>query len=187
MGTVHLRSLSELQHALRKLGYQGEREMVQAMMNAGRFGATAVLRQSAQTTPRPKASGTYERSWLVQRLRDGSVLSNSSQHSFFVERGRRRGKAPPLQPIMEWVWQKRLLTKGMPRPRSRRKKRKVTPMALLLTMAATLQIARGVQRKIARHGTPGRFVLRNTMPRIARRVRHEVRVVVRRLANTPPR
>ena len=169
MAVVNLRKLSDLPRVLVKFGQQVEAEMPGAMRSAARFGATAVLRESARTRPRPKASGAYERSWIVNRISDGATVSNSARHAIFVERGRKAGRAPPRDAILEWIRQKRL---GKRRGRGRSRAERIAYL---------------IQRKIAKRGIPGRFILRNTMPVIAKRANFEIRKVVRRVTSNPPR
>lgn len=189
MAVVNLRNLDELAHALRALGKKVEKEAIQGMRNAARFGATAVLRTSAKEKRRPKAAGTYERSWLVHTLDDGATVSNSARHAIFVERGRRSGRAPPIEPILEWVYQKRLASRARASKLRKRKGKTIlarTPSAMKEGDRA-MAIARAVQRKIARKGTPGRWILRKTMPTIAKRATLELRRAVRKIVNKPPR
>lgn len=177
MATLTLHSLTELQHALNMHGRQIEEEMVKGMQRAARFGATAALRTSTQTTPRPKASGTYERSWLPTKLSDGAVLSNTARHAIFVERGRRPGRQPPLEPIMEWLFQKRIVRRFTGKSERRGAARKWRARF----------IARSIARKIGRKGTRGRFILRKTMPIIAKRVAYETRKAIRLVTSKPRR
>lgn len=182
MATVVLQNVRQLRNALESMGDAAEKEIVQGLRNAARYGATAVLRTSAQTDPRPKASGTYERSWLVLKVDDGAVLANSAKHAPFVERGRKPGRAPPLKPILEWILQKRIIKrksldpiKGAAAHVSAWRKRQHRMMAIR------------IQMKIKHKGTPGRWILRRTMPRIAKRARLEVRRAFARIAKDPPR
>lgn len=190
MTTVYLSTWNELVRALHQLGERVEQDAIRAMQDAARFGVAAVIRSSATTKPRPKASGTYENAWLVHRLRDGATVSNSARHAIFVERGRRPGRAPPLDPIKEWVRQKRLDRQALAAAKKRRKGTgKVTrkrTAARFLEMFVHM-LARRIQRKIAARGVSGRYVLRRAMPTIAKRAHRELRTVVKQIVSNPPR
>lgn len=54
-----------------------------------------------------RASGTYERSFIIVDTRDGAILANAAKHAYFVERGRRAGtKPPPAAVILRWLMDK---------------------------------------------------------------------------------
>lgn len=203
MTAVQLQSPAELKSALKHLGVEAENAMAKAMQDAARFGVAAVLRTSAKTKPRPKASGTYERGWHTVKLEDGATISNSAAHAVFVERGRAPGKRPPKDPLVEWVYQKRLAKrprppKGAPKgknneeegpqnkppgPKKPRRKRKRRRFAVTDVDG----FVEKVRWKIAKRGIPGRFILRRTMPIIAKRAARESKRVIAKLAAAPPR
>lgn len=202
MAVVQLKSPAELKRALRQFGTEAEDMLAKAMQDAARFGVAAILRTSAQTRPRPKASGTYERSWLVNKLKDGATISNSAMHAVFVERGRKPGRRPPKQPLVEWVYQKRLAKrpkppKGPPKGKANEeggpgkkppgakkpKGKKRRKSRQILDVDAFVE---RVQWKIARRGIEGRFILRRTMPAIAKRAARESKRAIAKLAARPP-
>lgn len=180
MGTVTLRGIPELRHAIQRYGVVAEKEVVAGLRRAARYGATAVLRTSAKTDPRPKAAGTFERSWLVVPLKDGAAVTNSAKHSVFVEAGRRPGKAPPLDAIMEWILQKRFVSRRRIESKSQGRKTRAV-------RARHKRIAFLIQRKIKLKGSTGRWVLRRTMPAIAKRAALETRRAFAKIAKDPPR
>lgn len=189
MAVVNLRTVAELEHALIALGSLVEKQAVQGMRNAARFGVAAAIRTGAKERRRPKASGTYERSWLVHRLDDGATTSNSAAHSIFVERGRRPGRRPPLEPILEWIYQKRLA----PRPKSTAPRgisgasKEGWEREQVARGLDAVEMAEAVRWKIGRKGTPGRWILRKTMPIIAKRATLELRRAIRKVTSKPPR
>lgn len=241
-----------------------EHAVVIGMRKAARFGHTAVQHTYTRTRDpfKIRASGSYGQAFITQNIPDGALLANAMHYAVFVERGRKPGKPPPLDPIVEWVYQKRLsarpkpLTRprrpsarkraaskpspprepgavpdrapgvdpdgangtpakaGPPKPRKRytkaeraerrmaRRKRKVARirkerarkralkkrvMAHERAKQAAIGIAMGVRWKIARYGTKGRWVVRRTMPKIAKRASREIRQELQRLNNRPPR
>ena len=158
--TIKLRSPKELGPALRRLGRNMNTAAVSALRKTARWGAAEALRVSATSDPRPRARGTFERSFVVTKLPDGAALSNSAAHAVFVERGRRPGRMPPVQAIVDWM-----IAKKLARGRSPDQLR-----------AVALRIA----RKIGRRGTKGRFVMRRTMPGMATRLRLELALEMRK-------
>lgn len=109
---IKLDSLDQLRRELKDFGPAAEAAVVKALRKTARFGVTANIRQSAMTKPRPKASGTYEASFIAIDIRSGGVVSNTAKHSRFVELGRRPGKMPPFAPILEWAKHKKLFGLG---------------------------------------------------------------------------
>jgi hypothetical protein len=158
MTTVRIRSPKDLAPAIRKLGKAVDRELVKGMRKAARYGATEVVRTAQTTHPRPRASGTYIRSWTVIKTKDGADLANTSRHAPFVEEGRRPGKQPPREAIVEWVKLKKMAS----------------------SRAKVRGIAIAVARKIGRTGTRGRFVLKRTMPKIDVEARRQTVLAIKR-------
>ena len=162
--TIKLRSPKDLGPALRKLGRQMDRAAVEALRKTARWGAAEALRVSATSTPRPRARGTFERSFVVTKLPDGAVLSNSARHAIFVEIGRRPGKPPPVQAIIEWLIAKRFKPARGSGDRDKQLR----------------SVARLIARKIGRKGTKGRHVMRRTVPGMRRRLRLELALAMRK-------
>ena len=129
-----------------------DRAVVTGLRRAARRSVADLLEASAKTKPhRPRATGTFERSFVVVKLPNGAAVANSARHARFVEVGRRKGRQPPIKPLVEWIIRKRLARPGRAR-----------------------HLAFMVARKIARTGTPGKFVFRRALPKIAKRVPVEV-------------
>ncbi len=154
---------------MRTLSRQFDNGVIKALQRTARYGATQAVRVSAQTRPfRPRATGTYERSFMVFKLKDGAVMTNSARHSIFVELGRRPGKRPPLKPLIEWVKRKKIGRKGLGRDKQGRFKS--------LSSGQARAIAFLIARKIGRKGTKGKFVFRRTVPLMAKRLPLEIAV-----------
>lgn len=169
MATVYLASLRQLGPALRSLGRETERTMIKSLRQSASYGRTAVVRTTKRTRDpyTIRASGSYENNWVTSDLPDGAVLANAVFYALFVERGRKPGKMPPLGPILKWVKQKKVVA--------------------VSGREAQIAIARLIQRKIGRKGTKGRWVLRRTMPMIAKRAAIDIRKALRDLSNNPPK
>lgn len=167
-------TLIRLGQALRIQGHNVPKALVGGLRKTAQFGITAVIKTIKGTKDpfRIRASGAYENpgNWMVTPLVDGAALSPTSEHSFFVERGRRPGHRPPYDRILEWVYQKRIVR----RSRSLRNLHTGTPR--------TASIVRAIRWKIAKKGTKPRWPLRRTMPAIARHAKRESQRVLRRIA-----
>jgi hypothetical protein len=172
---IRLDDPRQLGLAVRRLGKSMDAAAVKAMQATARYGASQAVAVSAQTKPRPRARGGYERSFVVTKLSSGAVLSNSSKPAIFVERGRRPGKMPPEAEIISWIKAKGLdksLRSGLGRGAGGRFRSvgrgKLRSLAFL------------IRRAIARKGTKGRYVLLRTMPRIAQRLPVELDIQINR-------
>lgn len=156
--TIKLSHPRKLGPAVRTLARQFDDGVIRALRRTARYGATMAVKVSAKSRPfRPRATGTYERSFTVVKTPDGAILTNSARHSIFVELGRRPGKRPPLKAILEWVRIKRI-AKG----------------------SKAKRVAMAIQRKIGKRGTKGRYVFRRTMPIMAKRLPLEIAVEMQR-------
>lgn len=156
--TIKLKSPKQLSGAVRSLAKNFDRAVIDALRKTARYGATMAVRVSSKSSPRPRARGTFERSFLVTKLPDGAALSNTARHGIFVEVGRKPGKMPPIQAIVDW-----LIAKKIGR-----------------NPAKLRGIAIGIARKIGKHGTTGRFVLKRTVPIMAKRMPIEIQAAMTR-------
>lgn len=163
---IKLQSFAELERELKLLGPRTRKAVVSAMRKTARFGVTANVRQAAMTEPRPKASGTYESSFVKTEIRDGAVVSNTAYHSRFVELGRRPGKMPPFKPILEWAKHKKLFGLG----RTYRKKKPETNRSRM----------RRLGREVSRSQRAGRPQRPETPRGRARRIARDVAANQRR-------
>lgn len=170
MGRVRVRDFYQLAKALEALGRDLDKGASQALYKTAVWGVREARRVSAETSPRPKATGTYEQSFRAQRIRGGGRIYNTAPYSRWVERGRKPGKGPPLDAIMRWVKVKKLVTKG----RARARRQEIRSIAFL------------IQRKIARDGIKGRYVLQRTMVKVRRKAKDELRALIARTAANPP-
>jgi len=197
---------SQLPLAMDKLSKALDKGVRGAFVRTARFGHTAVVRTMSITNPKPEASYTYRNSWVVKKTRGGAILGNSALASYFVEVGRRPGKMPPFssetEGILPWVRLKRFsfdasgqIKKKKPGKKSGKKK---TPAQSKVASKrqgkgikqpkaprgkkkdeAQRRFARLVALKIAKKGTPGRYVLLRTMPKIQKRAKREIKKSLR--------
>lgn len=167
MTTVTLKSPKQLPSAMGRLSKAVEREIVRGLRKAGRFGVTQAVRTGLTTRPRPHARGTYLRSWKMLPVKAGAVISNTSEHAEFVERGRRPGKRPPLKPIIEWIE-----SKGGPQA--------IAPGYARMGRAGLRALAYVIARNIGRRGVAGRWVLKRSMPLIDAEAKRQIRAAIKR-------
>jgi hypothetical protein len=165
--TIKLRSPKDLGPAMRRLGRNMDTAAVTALRKTARWGAAEALRMSATSSPRPRATGTFERSFVVTKLPDGAALSNSAAHARFVEIGRKAGRMPPVQAIVDWMIAKRI-DKKLGRKSGESRDAQIRAVALRIA------------RKIGKRGTKGRLVMRRTMPGLAKRLRIELAMEMRK-------
>lgn len=159
--------LNELKSALLDASRLADRNALLAMRKTAAYGKKAVISTTKRTKDpyRIRASGEYQNpsNWLVQNTPVGAILSPTTKHSLFVERGRKPGKKPPYQQILMWAYQKKI---GLRRGR--------TGLTAVLGTPKTQKIIKAIQWKIAKRGTKGRWPLKRTMPRIAKRAQTEL-------------
>lgn len=200
---THVIGIDDLQLALRMYAKGAERATVMALRKTAVFGKTAVAHTIQRTRDpfRIRATGTYQApgNWVTAPTSDGAVLFPTAKHAKWVERGRPRGKKPPFEPILEWVYAKGLAKRargkakkkpkgegdahekpaGLKKPKKKRKEK-------TWDVTDPENFARNVQWKIKKRGTKARWPLRRTMPRIAKRASREIRRALRDLGRKPP-
>ncbi len=128
------------------LGPTTQEAIKRGLYEAALFGRTAIIKTSATTKPRPYATGTYEAAWRVMKSKDGALVGNPTLQSFFVERGRRPGKRPPLDPIIEWLKIKGIVVDGEDSEKAQK------------------AVAYAIAKKIGDDGTPARKVVERSLP-----------------------
>lgn len=175
--------MRELRRGLEAYGKDAEEAIRKGAKLASEYGRTAAMREGGRVKPKAFATGTYRQSWIAQTTRDGSFVANTARHAIFVEVGRMPGKQPPLQPILEWVYVKRMLR----RPKATYKSARGARRAKIRSRMHLNIIARAIARKIGKWGIEGRFVLRRAVPRIHKRYIRELRKAMKELNNTPPK
>jgi len=171
MSTVRLRDIRHLEKVL--IAHEkAMREAVEAgMVNSARRGVAVAIQSMTKFTQRPFSTGTYANSWLSVPVDGGAAVANSANHAIFIERGRLPGKAPPLAPILEWVYQKRLAKRAGDASTKKLAKR----------------IAMGVAQKIKHKGIKARPVLEKSMPSITKFTVRESKRAVARVSRNPPK
>jgi hypothetical protein len=182
---------------------------VRGMRETAMFGVTAVQKTANRTKPRPRATGQYDQAWAWQTTKHGAVLGHPSKQAYFVEAGRKPGKKPPRDAILEWIRIKRIFRNkrgdlkkhlrkpkvakpGFEKPGHKGKARAVyldkqtgkvrrgeAASRLYRRDAMETELAMIIQAKIGRVGTKPRWVLRRTMPAIVTRSKRESMLAVR--------
>lgn len=173
MGRVRVKDFYALGRALKALGREVDKGAEMALWKAARWGVGHARGIAAATEPRPKAKGDYESGFRAERIKGGGRLYNASAHARWVERGRKPGKGPPIEAITEWV-----MVKGIVR-RSRYKAKD--------KFAEARSVAFAVQRKIAKHGIKGRYVLDRAMPGVRAKAKASLARMIAQIAERPPK
>jgi hypothetical protein len=189
--TVTLGSLRDIERLWPEVGRRIESGVRTASIAAATYGVARGAR-AAQASG-INATQTYARSFLALKLRDGAVLTNKAEHAYFVEAGRRPGKAPPLSVIGQWMVLKRivkmppkartsaLLNKRGQANRTRASKRRADKMERYRAIAWRIAM------KIKHRGTVGRYIMRDMLPAVGSRFSREIRRQLSRLTRDPPR
>lgn len=165
--TVYLRSPKELPAALRKLGKDVDRAVRVAAYKAALRG-TAMAAEAS-----PRASNALATSWRRSKLKNGAVIGSRSEHAYFVEVGRKPGKPPPADALLDWIKAKGLTVEVGKLKRKRRKgKRSRTKRARL--KAARFALALRIARSIGKNGTEGQYVLQGIIPAVGQHFRRTV-------------
>jgi len=201
VGTVELKDLAQLQRAIAELGRQIEREIAVSCWRAAQWARGAATR--ATLARDAVATRTFVQAWLSKRLNDGAIVANSAEHSYFIERGRRAGKGPPIKAIEAWIRAKGIAPEvkptrisgvtgddhgGKQRARINAIRRERQSIAKSLAKhSGVYRMAIAISRLIARRGTRGRFILGKLLPRISARMMRDARMRLARLAQNPPR
>lgn len=192
---IRLRSAQQLPEAVDRL----ERNMIRGLHAVARkaagYAKTRAMLRARRTDA--EATSTYVRGFVAEPTPDGAVMANSSFHAIFVERGRKPGKMPPVAVIMKWLIAKGLVPRKIPKFSTREltkipedvKGAERRSLKARLNEAASAHrlkkreefhgeayaYALAIARKIARHGTKGKFIVRDTVPDAKRYVRSELR------------
>lgn len=160
--------LDELGPAIRWVATLAQQNSLKAVRRSAVHGKAAVAQTIKRTRDpfRIRSSGEYQKpdNWLVQETKVGAILSPTSFHSLFVERGRKPGAKPPYGVIMKWAFQKKI---GLRRGSSSRSAQTGT--------RRTAAIVKAIQWKIAKQGTKGRWPLRRTLPTITKYMAKELK------------
>ena len=181
--TIRIRSPKDLGPALRKLGRSMDAAMIVALRKTARWGAGQALMVSATTQPRPRASGTYERSFVVTKIPKGALLSNSAGHAIFVELGRRPGRMPPVAKILEWM-----ILKRIDKQISRQQGRDAGGRFVAATQEQLHAVALRIARAIGKRGIKGRKIMQQLQPLLRARLRIEIDEAMKKaFASAPDR
>jgi len=104
-------------------------------------GRMFVVQANRAAQPRPAFDrGDYERSWKVVNIAHGVRIFSQSVYASIIERGRRPGTFPPIQPLVDWVHRHKLATNES------------------VLKSAELSIAFAIAASIKRRGLPAKHV-----------------------------
>lgn len=106
MTTVTI-SLHKFPEELRKLEKKLPRAVERGLREASLMLRGALVQIAIKKAdPQPVDQGQYKLAWGGRDVPGGAQVFNLTKQAFFIERGRRPGKMPPLSPIREWVRRK---------------------------------------------------------------------------------
>lgn len=183
--------LDRLASSLRAFGKAAAKAQVAGCRKAAQRGRTEVIERSKAA--RVAATGTYDRSWKVDKEPQGAILGNAAQHALFVEQGRRPGKAPPRDAIVKWMIARKMVK--VP-PKSRKttittKKGQANRTRASLRRSEAMeryaQIAFLIAMKIKWRGFKGRWILRDAIPQIRRWLKEEIAAAMKKVKKNPPK
>lgn len=114
---IEVRGAAGFEHAIAHESNRMHANLVRVCRNAAAYGRTKAMQLSRAIGFR--ASGTYERGFVVVATPTGAILANSAEHAGVVELGRRPGRRPPpVAVILLWMQEKGMIPKmamGSPR------------------------------------------------------------------------
>jgi hypothetical protein len=123
-------------------------------------------------------AGAYRAAWHVKRELNGWSLENDAPYAGVIERGARPHKVSAEGWAAIWLWVKRVLAWQVRVERADRnfyfKKRRTLEQI-------TTDITWAIVKKIEKHGQKPRWIVRNSMPLLAKWMQHEVDRQVRQI------
>jgi hypothetical protein len=181
MGNIHSIRLEDLSRELSSLAEKAPALARQGLIKAAYRSEKHTVRVTDKKGVVDR--GLFRRSWIVEEESDGATLANTAPYAAPIEEGS-RPHWPPLQPLIEWVLRNlmgdiagarssgvlierasRLTKRGRLGKRAERAGR---------AMITAVEVAKGVQRKIARRGTEAKGVMRDAYPEYIDFVEDEV-------------
>lgn len=184
-----------LKHEAWKLGVSLVRVARKAAEH-GRTRAQMIARQSGM-----RATGTYERSFIIEDTANGAILANTAKHAYFVERGRRAGKAPPAAVILRWLMDKGSIKRipvgngraGLAKtPKHMKGRARRIFVGVVKEVASQRRTSKreqyvaecwsrafNIARAIGKRGIRGRFILGRALPAIKGFIRSELTKIKR--------
>jgi hypothetical protein len=163
---------SQLPAALRKQAALLRGAVVKGLRRAAQRGLVEIDRRITNAKPYPPIhTGHYRRAWKVTQIPKGAILGNDAPYAPVIELGRRPGAtAPPLAPILDWVFKKfRRERKWKARHSGKRAELKE-----LQQHAEMRQIAFAIQQKIKKRGMAPRHIMTGAQRRLGGLAEQEI-------------
>ena len=199
MTTRHRVSPEGLAKALDLEAWKLGARLVQVTRKAAEHGRTRAQMLARQSGMR--ATGTYERSFIIEDTVDGAVLANTAKHAYFVERGRKAGRPPPASIIRRWLMDKGAIKRipvgdgrsGLAKtPKHMKGRARRIFVGVVKEVASQRRTSKreqyvaecwsrafNIARAIGKRGIRGRFILGRTLPAIKSFIRAELTKVKR--------
>ena len=160
---------SGLADLIRSLASKAPQAVVTGLQESAMLLQAQVQSTIAHSDPIPVDVGQYKATWGKHNTPDGAQVGNTSKQATFVERGRRKGKAPPADALVPWVvrhWRDFDLKK---KAAAFRKQNKGMAKATAKMIVAK-KIAIGLAIAIGKRGIKARWVLRRALTSVKRKI-----------------
>jgi hypothetical protein len=148
--------------------------VTQGLRSAALRGQSLIVRDNMAKAAN---TGHMARSWFLKTHPRGVTLYNATTYAAVIDRGRRPGTMPPIEPLVLWV-RRKLRTKLMAEYAAMKAKSgRVAPRADWLQKKERA-VAFAVARKIKAVGIQPRNIIAGNVPKLRAYVRAEVRAEV---------
>lgn len=153
--------MRRLQAAMRKLGAKYNTAMSRAMTSTA-MRARAVM--VAETdTKRVVNTGFYRRAWKAEQLANYTIrVFNDATYAGVIEKGRRVGTMPPVEPLARWAQRK-----------------------FRIPYSKARGVGFAIARSIKRRGLPARNVLEDAKPKLRQAMNEEFTREITNALRTP--
>ena len=111
---IKVTGLAALERELAAQERKVHADLVRTCRRAAEFCRERALHHAARAGVRPHKNSTgedYASSFKIEPTRTGAVMGNTAKHAFFVERGRRAGRPPPVLVILMWMFERGIIKK----------------------------------------------------------------------------
>jgi hypothetical protein len=114
-----------------------------------------IQEEIAIARPRPPVDrGTYRRQWLVQNIPDGVRVYNPTVYAGVIEKGRRPGTMPPVDPLESWVRRKGIARNVQAAYRAAKKVARASKQRTPPKPPSARSIAFAIALSMKKHGWP---------------------------------
>lgn len=172
---------SGLADLIRNLASKAPQAVVTGLQESAMLLQAQVQSTIAHSDPIPVDVGQYKGTWGKTNTPDGAQVGNTSKQATFVERGRKKGKAPPADALVPWIvrhWRDFDLKKKA----SALRKQNPGMAKASAKMIMAKKIAIGLAIAIGKRGIKPRWVLRRALTSVKGRIPSILRRHVKQVA-----